>query len=123
MALKIVQRILRGDTRIQLVDFCYLALRMFLWARAIQAFGFMSGVLVIVIATIGFEKLICLVFKVHGLNTTDSNCWYDQKQNRLNVMASLFMERCDEKVFYDVFKSKLSQLDVRFRSRMVKILD
>lgn len=57
------------------------------------------------------------------MNTTDNNMWFDSEDNRINIMVTIWFEKCDESLLKDIFQKKLPAFCSRFRSVMVRHLD
>jgi hypothetical protein len=69
------------------------------------------------------DYIICKLYNLEPLNSIDKNCFFDESQNRNNVMACLVIERATEASIREIFEKKLPASFKRFRCRMRKVLD
>ena len=93
----------------------------------VVGFVYYIGFLITVVGWIAldyiFGKLVCLVYGLDELNSTDSNVFFDQKSNRCNIMGALILKKCEPETFRNVIVNKMPVQYKRFRSKMVKVLD
>lgn len=108
-------------TRITRADVIYLLLRVLV---VIVNWPFAPlGWLIALTIFIALDRFIIWKYGLIPINTTDKNVWYDQQSNRCNIMSALILDKCDEAHLRKIFQKKVTEDWVRFRSRMVKVLD
>jgi len=58
-------------------DLALLCVRITIWYLLIANLGWLLGVIGIIAFTNGLEFAICTFYGVEGMNTTDTNMWFD----------------------------------------------
>ena len=112
-----------ADTRLTIFDIFFLILKIALTVVLCMYFGVLLGILAFVIFNYVLDVLICLLFWITPMNTTDKNVFYDQKTNRCNIMAALTFEKCDSEAIREIMGKKMPTEWLRMRSKVVKVLD